>query len=103
MRWTKERLFRQIYEATRLLKKCGIKPSFFIQFGYITETKEDIGKTISMINELLPYELGISVSYPLPGTVFFRKVKNELVNKTNWKDSDELALMFSNTYQTRIL
>jgi len=31
---------------------------------------------------------------------FFReKVKSQLVNKTNWKDSDELALMFSNTYQ----
>jgi anaerobic magnesium-protoporphyrin IX monomethyl ester cyclase len=89
----------QIYEATRLLKKCGIKPSFFIQFGYLTETKEDIKKTISMINELLPYEIGISVSYPLPGTVFFEKVKSQLVNKTNWKDSDELALMFSNTYQ----
>jgi anaerobic magnesium-protoporphyrin IX monomethyl ester cyclase len=90
---------QQIYEATRLLKKCGIKPSFFIQFGYLTETKEDIEKTISMINELLPFEIGISVSYPLPGTVFFEKVKSQLVNKTNWKDSDELALMFSNTYK----
>lgn len=89
----------QIYEATRLLKKCGIKPSFFIQFGYLSETKEDIAKTIAMINELLPYEIGISVSYPLPGTAFFDKVKSQLVNKTNWKDSDELALMFSNTYQ----
>ncbi len=90
---------QQIYEATRLIKNCGIKPSFFIQFGYLSETKEDIEKTISMINELLPYELGISVSYPLPGTIFFEKVKKELVNKTNWKDSDELAMMFSNTYQ----
>ena len=52
-----------------------------------------------MINQLLPYEIGISVSYPLPGTVFYEKVKSQLVNKTNWKDSDELALMFSNTYQ----
>ncbi|HEY4937142.1 MAG TPA: radical SAM protein, partial [Puia sp.] len=90
---------QQIYDATRLLKHCGIKPSFFIQFGYLTEQKEDIEKTISMINELLPFEIGISVSYPLPGTVFFDKVKSQLVNKTNWKDSDELALMFSNTYQ----
>jgi len=89
----------QIFEATRLLKKCGIRPSFFIQFGYPGETKDDIEKTIAMINELLPAEIGISVSYPLPGTVFFEKVKNQLVNKTNWKDSDELALMFSNTYQ----
>ena len=90
---------QQIYEATHLLKKCGIKPSFFIQFGYLEETKEDIKKTISMINELLPYEIGISVSYPLPGTVFFEKVKSQLTEKTNWKDSDELALMFTNTYQ----
>jgi anaerobic magnesium-protoporphyrin IX monomethyl ester cyclase len=90
---------QQIYEATHLLKRCGIKPSFFIQFGYLNEEKEDIEKTISMINELLPYEIGISVSYPLPGTVFYEKVKNQLGNKTNWKDSDELALMFSNTYQ----
>ena len=88
----------QIYNATYLLKKVGIKPSFFIQFGYLTETKIDIEKTIAMINQLLPYEIGISVSYPLPGTVFFEKVKNQLVDKTNWKDSDELALMFSNTY-----
>jgi radical SAM superfamily enzyme YgiQ (UPF0313 family) len=88
----------QIYEATRMLKKHGIHPSFFIQFGYLNETKEDIEKTIRMINELLPYELGISVSYPLPGTKFFEKVKDQLKQKSNWTDSDELKLMFSNTY-----
>ncbi|MEP7374649.1 MAG: radical SAM protein [Chitinophagaceae bacterium] len=88
----------QIYQATRLLNKNGINPSFFIQFGYPGETKDDIAKTIRMINELVPYEIGISVSYPLPGTAFFEKVKNELKEKTNWTDSDELALMFRNTY-----
>ena len=88
----------QIYEATRLLKNNGIHPSFFIQFGYPGETKEDIAKTIRMINELTPFEIGISVSYPLPGTVFYERVKNDLKEKTNWTDSDELALMFRNTY-----
>ncbi len=88
----------QIYQAAHLLKKYNIHPSFFIQFGYPGETKEDITKTIRMINELVPYEIGISVSYPLPGTVFFEKVKNELKEKANWTDSDELALMFRNTY-----
>ena len=89
----------QIYESTRLLKKHGVKPCFFIQFGYPGENKEDILKTIHMINELLPYELGISVSYPLPGTVFYERVKTELNEKANWTDSDELMLMFRNTYQ----
>jgi anaerobic magnesium-protoporphyrin IX monomethyl ester cyclase len=88
----------QIFQATRLLKKQGIHPSFFIQFGYPGETKEDILKTIEMINQLLPYEIGISVSYPLPGTVFYERVKADLREKANWTDSDELALMFRNTY-----
>ena len=88
----------QIFTATNLLKKNNIKPSFFIQFGYPGETKEDIQKTVSMINKLLPHSIGISVSYPLPGTVFFEKVKEQLKEKANWSDSDELALMFRNTY-----
>jgi anaerobic magnesium-protoporphyrin IX monomethyl ester cyclase len=88
----------QIHVATRAMKKAGIKPSFFIQFGYPGEDRADIAKTIKMINELLPFEIGISVSYPLPGTVFYERVKADLKNKTNWTDSDEMALMFTNTF-----
>jgi anaerobic magnesium-protoporphyrin IX monomethyl ester cyclase len=89
----------QIATATTLLKKHEVKPSFFIQFGYLGETKDDIRLTIKMINKLLPHEIGISVSYPLAGTVFFEKVRSQLEQKSNWTDSDELALMFRNTYQ----
>jgi anaerobic magnesium-protoporphyrin IX monomethyl ester cyclase len=89
----------QIGQATRLLREHGIRPSFFIQFGYPGETKEDIGKTIRMINTLLPDTLGVSVSYPLPGTVFYERVKADLTGgKTNWTDSDELQIMFKNEY-----
>lgn len=88
----------QIFDATSMLRNFGINPSFFIQFGYPGETKEDIARTIDMIMHLLPYEIGISVSYPLPGTIFYEKVKTQLQEKSNWTDSDELALMFRNTY-----
>jgi len=91
----------QIYDSTKLIRRYGMRPSFFIQFGYLGETKEDIRKTIKMINDLLPHEIGISVSYPLPGTGFYEKVKSDLIEKTNWTDSDELALMFRNTYQPK--
>jgi radical SAM superfamily enzyme YgiQ (UPF0313 family) len=89
----------QIREATRLIRKHQMHPSFFIQFGYPGETKADIELTIRLINELLPHELGISVSYPLPGTVFYERVKHELKQKANWTDSDEMALMFRNSFQ----
>jgi radical SAM superfamily enzyme YgiQ (UPF0313 family) len=88
----------QIIEATGLVREAGMRPSWFIQFGYPGETKDDIEKTVKMINRLLPDSLGVSVSYPLPGTVFYDKVKADLKEKTNWTDSDELKLMFRNTY-----
>ncbi|MES2678434.1 MAG: radical SAM protein [Bacteroidota bacterium] len=89
----------QIKQATALLKKYKIKPCFFLQFGYLGEQMEDIGRTISMLEELRPHDLGISVSYPLPGTKFHEKVKADLVNKQNWSDSDDLHLMFKSTYR----
>jgi anaerobic magnesium-protoporphyrin IX monomethyl ester cyclase len=88
----------QIHEASRLLKKHNINVAFFLQFGYPGETREDINETINMVMELMPDDIGVSVSYPLPGTKFFEKVKGELSSKANWTDSDELALMFKNTF-----
>jgi anaerobic magnesium-protoporphyrin IX monomethyl ester cyclase len=91
----------QIYEATKLLKEKAVRIAFFIQFGYLDETKEDINKTIVMIKELVPDNIGISVSYPLPGTKFYDKVKDDLLAKTNWTDSDELAMMFQGTFNSK--
>ena len=59
---------------------------------------EDIRMTLDLIRDCSTDDIGISVSYPLPGTSFYEKVKHELVQKTNWTDSDDLALMFKNTY-----
>jgi anaerobic magnesium-protoporphyrin IX monomethyl ester cyclase len=91
----------QIHEATRVLKSIGVRVAFFIQFGYIGETEKDISLTINMIKALVPDDIGISVSYPLPGTVFYDRVKQDLKGKSNWTDSDDLDLMFENTYQPK--
>ncbi len=91
----------QIYEATRILKQKNIRVAFFIQFGYLGESKNDIEKTVQMIKQLLPDNLGISVSYPLPGTPFYEKVKDDLKLKANWTDSDDLAMMFQGTYNSK--
>lgn len=88
----------QIYEARRLLQQYGIKTSFFLQFGYLGETKEDIRATIRMVKELMPDDIGISISYPLPGTKFYEKVRAGMKEKQNWIDSDDLALMFHGTF-----
>ncbi len=91
----------QIYKATNLLKKKNIRVAFFIQFGYLGETRDDIAKTVAMIKELLPDNLGISISYPLPGTKFYEKVKDDLRLKANWVDSDDLAMMFQGSFNSK--
>ena len=88
----------QIRTATSLLKAKGIKVGFFLQFGYPGETEEDIKLTVQMLLEQLPDEVGISVSYPLPGTKFYENVKSQLKEKQNWKDSDDLDMMFHSTF-----
>jgi anaerobic magnesium-protoporphyrin IX monomethyl ester cyclase len=84
----------EIEQATQLLKKKGIKVCFFLQFGYLGENREDIETTIRMVENLLPDDIGVSVSYPLPGTKFYDKVKSMLGEKRNWTDSDDLDMMY---------
>ena len=88
----------QIHAATRAMQRHGIRVGFFLQLGYPGETREDIRKTMAMVDELMPDDIGISVSYPLPGTPFHERVKAELSAKANWVDSDDLALMFRSTF-----
>lgn len=90
----------QIYEARKLLGAEGIRVGYFIQYGYRGETREDIELTLKMIRDTVPDEMGISVSYPLPGTKFYENVKMELGAKQNWTDSDDLAMMYQGTYST---
>ncbi len=52
-----------------------------------------------MVLDLMPDEIGISVSYPLPGTPFYDEVVSQLTDKTNWTESDDLDLMYRSTFQ----
>jgi len=88
----------QITLARKKLGEHGVKTGFFLQFGYPGEDHADIRKTIRMLMELMPEDVGISISYPLPGTKFYEKVKEGLQKKANWTDSDDLALMYIGTF-----
>jgi anaerobic magnesium-protoporphyrin IX monomethyl ester cyclase len=88
----------QIYEATRKLKEAGIRVGFFLQYGYPGETRDDIERTLTMLHDCLPDEIGVSVSYPLPGTKFYERVKAQLGQKTNWIDSADLDTLYPSPY-----
>ena len=88
----------EIHTARARLKAQGIRVGFFIQLGYLGEQLEDILATRDLIDTACPDDIGISVSYPLPGTAFYEQVKAQLGAKTHWQDSNDLAMMFQGTY-----
>jgi anaerobic magnesium-protoporphyrin IX monomethyl ester cyclase len=88
----------QIAAARENLRQEGIRACYFLQFGYPGETWQDIQKTIKLVHDTRPDDIGVSVSYPLPGTKFFQRVQEQLGEKTNWSDSEDLAMMFQGTY-----
>jgi radical SAM superfamily enzyme YgiQ (UPF0313 family) len=88
----------QIREATQRLHREGIRVGFFLQFGYPGETADDIDRTLRLVRETRPDDIGVSVTYPLPGTKFFVSVREQMGSKTNWVNSDDLALLFRGTY-----
>jgi anaerobic magnesium-protoporphyrin IX monomethyl ester cyclase len=90
----------EIITARERLRAEGIRVGFFIQLGYLGERLEDILATRRLVATAKPDDVGVSVSYPLPGTKFYERVKAQLGTKTHWQESDDLTMMFKGTYST---
>jgi radical SAM superfamily enzyme YgiQ (UPF0313 family) len=88
-----------IVTARSRLSDKGIRACYFLQFGYPGETWEDIQQTIALVRDTRPDDIGISFSYPLPGTVFYDRVQEQIGAKRNWTDSDDLCVMFRAAYK----
>ena len=91
---------KDISHAVENLRHHGIRACLFLQFGYPGETWSEIEETIRMVRENRPDDIGVSVSYPLPGTRFFEQVSEQLGSKSNWSDSADLAMMFRGAYSS---
>lgn len=89
-----------VIAARRRLRTAGIRACYFLQFGYPGETWTELRQTIDLVRETRPDEIGVSLSYPLPGTPFYERVRAQLGPKRNWTDSDDLCIMFKAAYTT---
>ena len=91
---------RAVVTARRRLHETGIRACYFLQFGYPGEQWTELQQTIKLVRDTRPDDIGVSLSYPLPGTVFYERVQAQLGNKRNWMDSDDLCIMFHAAYGT---
>jgi anaerobic magnesium-protoporphyrin IX monomethyl ester cyclase len=97
---TKGTQVAELIAARQRLGRQGIRVGFFIQLGYLGEELADLLATRELIERAAPDDIGVSVSYPLPGTKFYEQVKSQLGEKTHWQDSDDLTMMFRGAYQS---
>lgn len=88
----------EIRSATALLKAHNVRVAWFLQFGYPDEGEWEIQQTLALLRECKPDDIGISVSYPLPGTKFYERVRAQLGTKQNWIDSGDLDLIFPGAF-----
>jgi radical SAM superfamily enzyme YgiQ (UPF0313 family) len=95
---TKGLRLEDVYAARRRLASAGIRACYFLQFGYPGEAWPEIHETIKVIRETQPDDIGVSLSYPLPGTVFYERVRQQLGAKRNWVDSDDLCIIHTAAY-----
>jgi radical SAM superfamily enzyme YgiQ (UPF0313 family) len=88
----------QIHDARQNLRRHAIRACFFLQLGYLGESWEDLEQTIRLVRETRPDDIGVSVSYPLPNTRFHQIVQTQMGRKANWRDSDDLEIMFQGAF-----
>ena len=89
-----------VIAARSRLKSAGIRACYFLQFGYPGETWAELRETINFVRQTRPDDIGISFSYPLPGTVFYERVRTQLGDKRNWNESNDLCIMYRAAYKT---
>jgi anaerobic magnesium-protoporphyrin IX monomethyl ester cyclase len=97
---TKGTKVAELITARVRLGEHGIRVGFFIQLGYLGEQLPDLMATRELVAQAAPDDIGVSVSYPLPGTKFYDMVKAQLGTKTHWQDSGDLAMMFRGAYDS---
>ncbi len=90
----------ELVAARERLGSHRIRVGFFIQLGYLNEQLADLLATRALVEAAAPDDIGVSVSYPLPGTRFYEQVKAQLGDKTHWEDSGDLAMMFRAAYRS---
>ena len=90
----------EVRQARARLRNANIRVGYFLQLGYLDEQLDDILATRELVESTQPDDIGVSVSYPLPGTKFYETVRQQLRGKTRWEESNDLDMMFEGTYRS---
>jgi radical SAM superfamily enzyme YgiQ (UPF0313 family) len=84
----------QVQKATKLCRKHGIQTGMFLMWGYEGEEMEDIKATIEHVRASKPDVFLTTVSYPIKGTPYFKRVEEQgrIRQDKPWAESSDREL-----------
>jgi anaerobic magnesium-protoporphyrin IX monomethyl ester cyclase len=91
----------QVRDAVALCKENGIQTGMFLMWGYEGEDIGDVEATIDHVRTCRPDVFFTTVSYPIKGTPYFKKVETRLVNVSGWAESTDRNFQIQGRHSRR--
>jgi radical SAM superfamily enzyme YgiQ (UPF0313 family) len=82
----------QVHQAVAMSRERGIESGMFLMWGYEGEEVEDIEATIRHVSTSQPDIFFTTVSYPIKGTPYYKKMADRLVQLEPWATSSDRDL-----------
>jgi anaerobic magnesium-protoporphyrin IX monomethyl ester cyclase len=91
----------QVQDAVRLARDRGIQSGMFLMWGYEGEEIEDIEATIQHVSASKPDIFLTTVSYPIKGTPYYKKIADRLVQLEPWNRTSDRELKIRGRHTRR--
>lgn len=92
----------EVHEAIAMTRRAGISVGMFLMIGYPNEKRADVVASARLLRDTQPDEYGVSIAFPIKGTPFYERVKDELGPQAlEWKRVNDPNLRFRGRYPHR--
>src|SRR6201989_1902277 len=82
----------QVQQAIEMSRERGIQSGMFLMWGYEGEELEDIEATIRHVSASQPDVFFTTVSYPIKGTPYYKRIAHRLIQIAPWGQTSDREL-----------
>jgi len=91
----------QVQKAVHMCRERGIQSGMFLMWGYEGEELEDIEATIQHVSVSKPDLFFTTVSYPIKGTPYYKKISERLVQLGPWSKTSDREIKIKGRHTGR--
>jgi radical SAM superfamily enzyme YgiQ (UPF0313 family) len=91
----------QVQNAVKMSRERGIQSGMFLMWGYEGEELEDIEATVRHVSTSQPDIFFTTVSYPIKGTPYYKRISDRLVQLEPWGKTSDRELKIKGRHTKR--